>query len=286
MEWFPGARQCPSPNFNERPKDTVIDLLVIHGISLPPGEFGGPFIDQLFCNRLNPCDHPYFVDIAALQVSSHLLIRRDGTLVQYVPFSKRAWHAGVSSWQGDDDLNSRSIGIEIVNGGHDWPMAGGVLAPYPNAQIEALISLCSDILLRWDIPYNRIVGHSDIAPARKDDPGEHFPWDRLARAGIGKWPLSISDNPAVPPEDGPHLIGRGLGPGDDKKAVGRMQGMLAEIGYGLEPSGVYDSDTEAVVRAFQRRWLQDQVTGWADLRTLQMIGLVHPLFGLADSERQ
>ncbi|MEL7107908.1 MAG: N-acetylmuramoyl-L-alanine amidase [Pseudomonadota bacterium] len=266
----------PSPNFNDRKHP--IDMLVFHYTGM---ETGQQALDRM-------CD-------AEAEVSAHYMIWEDGRVVALVEEEKRAWHAGVSSWQGDDDLNSRSIGIEIVNGGHDWPMAGGVLSPYPNAQIEALISLCQDILLRWDIPYNRIVGHSDIAPSRKDDPGEHFPWDRLARAGIGKWPLSISENPAVPPdvittgralEKGPHLIGRGLGPGDDKKAVVRMQGMLIEIGYGLEPSGVYDTETEAVVRAFQRRWLQDQVTGWADIRTLQMIGLVHPLFLLADSDRQ
>lgn len=258
----------PSPNFNERKHP--IDMLVFHYTGM---ETGQQALDRM-------CD-------PSAEVSAHYMIWEDGRVVTLVEEEKRAWHAGVSSWQGDEDLNSRSIGIEIVNGGHDWPMADGGLAPYPDAQIEALISLCSDILLRWDIPYNRIVGHSDIAPARKDDPGEHFPWHRLARAGIGKWPVSISENPtALALQDGPHLIGRGLGPGDDKKAVGRMQAMLIEIGYGLESSGVYEADTEAVVRAFQRRWLPDRVTGWADIRTLQMIGLVHPLFLLAESERQ
>ncbi len=253
----------PSPNFNDRKHP--VDMLVFHYTGM---ETGQQALDRM-------CD-------PAAEVSAHYMIWEDGRVVQLVGEDKRAWHAGVSSWKGDQDLNSRSIGIEIVNGGHDWPLAGDVLPPYPTAQIEALIELSQGILERWDIPFNRIVGHSDIAPARKDDPGEHFPWDWLAKAGIGKWPLSFSDHPAELPIDastgGPHLIGRGLGPGDDKKAVARMQTMLAEIGYELDPSGIYDSATEFVVRAFQRRWLQDQVTGWADIRTLQMIGLVHPLF--------
>ena len=258
----------PSPNFNDRKHP--VDMLVFHYTGM---ETGQQALDRM-------CD-------PAAEVSAHYMIWEDGRVVQLVGEDKRAWHAGVSSWKGDADLNSRSIGIEIVNGGHDWPLAGDVLPPYPTEQIDALIELSKGILERWDIPFNRIVGHSDIAPARKDDPGEHFPWDRLAQAGIGKWPLSISDNSDEPENDdktgsvlkeGPHLIGRGLGPGDDKKAVERMQTMLAEIGYELDPSGIYDSATESVVRAFQRRWLQDQVTGWTDIRTLRMIGLVHPLF--------
>lgn len=260
----------PSPNFNDRKHP--VDMLVLHYTGMETG--------QAALERM--CD-------AAANVSAHYMIWEDGGVVQLVGEDKRAWHAGVSSWQGDEDLNSRSIGIEIVNGGHDWPLAGGVLPPYPKAQIDALIELCHGILERWDIPARRIVGHSDIAPARKDDPGEHFPWDRLARAGIGLWPLTISDNPLVPPElgstgralkDGPHLIGTGLEPGDQKKAVARMQNMLAEIGYAIERTGTFDTQTEQVIRAFQRRWLQDQVTGHADIRTLHMIGLVHPLYQL------
>lgn len=258
----------PSPNFNDR--KFPIDMLVLHYTGMETGQAA---LDRM-------CD-------AEAQVSAHYMIWEDGRVVQLVGEDKRAWHAGVSSWRGEEDLNSRSIGIEIVNGGHDWPLAGGVLPPYPTAQIEALIELCQGILERWDIPQTRILGHSDIAPARKDDPGEHFPWDRLARAGIGLWPLSISDNPAVPPDvvttgrllKEPQMIGRGLGPGDNKKAVGRMQGMLADIGYGLEPTGVYDEATVAVVRAFQRRWVQDRVTGQADLTTLQRIGFVHIYYG-------
>lgn len=252
----------PSPNFNDRKHP--VDMLVLHYTGMETGQAA---LDRM-------CD-------ASAEVSAHYMIWEDGRVVQLVGEDKRAWHAGVSSWNGEQDLNSRSIGIEIVNGGHDWPLSENVLPPFPSVQIEALIELCTGILGRWDIPGARIVGHSDIAPARKEDPGEHFPWDQLARAGIGVRPLSVSDDPATTDgalKDGPHLIGRGLGPGDDKQAVSRMQGMLAEIGYTIDENGIYDDVTEAVIRAFQRRWLQDQVTGQADLRTLQMIGLVHPLY--------
>ena len=167
-----------------------------------------------------------------------------------------------------------------MNGGHDWPLPGDRLPPFPEVQIDALIKLTHGILDRWDIPQQRIVGHSDIAPARKQDPGEHFPWAKLSRFGIGLWPSSLLDGAtgSAASTKGPQLIGRGLGPGDDKKAVSRLQTMLAGIGYEIEATGTYDKATEAVVRAFQRRWLQDQVTGLADLRTLRMIGLMHPLY--------
>jgi len=254
----------PSPNFNDRKHP--VDMLVFHYTGM---ETGQQALDRM-CDR-------------SAEVSAHYMVWEDGRVVQLVGEDKRAWHAGVSSWKGDEDLNSRSIGIEIVNGGHDWPLPGDVLPPYPQVQIDALIRLTQGILERWDIPQKRIVGHSDIAPARKDDPGEHFPWAQLSRYGIGIWPLSLIDKSSAPGTDraratGPHLIGRGLGPGDDKKAVARLQTMLSGIGYTIEVTGTYDAGTEAVVRAFQRRWLQDQVTGHADLRTLRMIGLVHPMY--------
>ena len=252
----------PSPNFNYRKHP--VDMLVFHYTGM---ETGQQALDRM-------CD-------PEAEVSAHYMIWEDGRVAQLVGEDKRAWHAGVSSWKGETDLNSRSIGIEIVNGGHDWPLPGDVLPPYPQAQIDALIRLTHGILDRWDIPQTRILGHSDIAPARKIDPGEHFPWAQLARYGIGIWPASLIDSSARLDRaraTGPQLIGRGLGPGDDKKAVMRMQTMLAGIGYTLESTGIYDEATEAIVRAFQRRWVQDQVTGLADLRTLRMIGLIHPLF--------
>ncbi|MEL7040961.1 MAG: N-acetylmuramoyl-L-alanine amidase [Pseudomonadota bacterium] len=258
----------PSPNFNDRKHP--VDMLVFHYTGM---ETGQQALDRM-------CDPEG-------AVSAHYMIWEDGRIAQLVGEDKRAWHAGVSSWKGEDDLNSRSIGIEIVNGGHDWPLPGDVLPPYPQVQIDALIRLTHSILDRWDIPQTRIVGHSDIAPARKIDPGEHFPWAHLSRAGIGLWPLSLIDqatgaghatSTSRASSKGPHLIGRGLGRGDDKKAVARLQTMLAGIGYAIDVSGSYDAGTETVVQAFQRRWLQDQVTGHADMRTLRMIGLVHPLY--------
>ncbi|MDJ0922436.1 MAG: N-acetylmuramoyl-L-alanine amidase [Henriciella sp.] len=264
-----------SPNFNQR--KAAIDMLVLHYTGMETG--------QAALERM--CD-------PAAEVSAHYMVWEDGRVFQLVPEEKRAWHAGVSTWQGDEDLNSRSIGIEIVNGGHDFPLPGGVLPPYPTAQIEALIDLVQGILARWDIPAHRIVGHSDIAPARKDDPGEHFPWDRLARAGVGLWPLTRSDNPLIPADVittgqagerlkaiPPSLRGAGLQRGSQKGAVGRMQAMLAIIGYNLPETGVYDAQTEAVVRAFQRRWVPDLVTGNADLETLRLIGLVSTLYKIS-----
>ena len=177
----------------------------------------------------------------------------------------------MSSWQGDEDLNSRSIGIEIVNGGHDFPLPDGSLPPYPMAQIHALIELCHMILRDHQIPESRIVGHSDIAPLRKQDPGEHFPWERLARAGIGIWP-------DVEGTGNTDITGKGLAPGDKSQSVLRMQEHLQRIGYGFKVTGIYDPATESVVRAFQRRWMPEQVTGTADLQTLRRIGVVYALY--------
>lgn len=238
----------PSPNFNDR--KYPVDMLVLHYTGMQTG--------QAALDRMRD---------AAASVSAHYMLWEDGRAVQLVGEDKRAWHAGVSSWQGDEDLNSRAIGIEIVNGGHDWPLAGGSLPPYPSAQIEALIALCSGILARWEIPASRIVGHSDIAPMRKADPGEHFPWDQLARAGIGVWPVSKSEPPAAPPEANT----AGLGPEDTGRFVGQLQSLLSEIGYAAPRSEQFDAQTEACVRAFQRRYVQDRVSGAADPITLQRI---------------
>lgn len=169
--WCQQARRVPSPHHNERAAPDDISLLVVHGISLPPGEFGGPFIDDLFMGRLDPDAHPYFASIHQLRVSAHCLIRRDGELVQYVPFGARAWHAGVSSWQGREACNDFSIGIEL-EGTDD--------TSYTDAQYFVLAGLTRAILVRYPaIGSENIVGHSDIAPGRKTDPGECFQWDRL-----------------------------------------------------------------------------------------------------------
>lgn len=155
----------PSPNFDERPVGTQIELLVIHAISLPPGEFDGHGIEDLFLNRLDASAHPYYAGVAHLKVSAHFLIRRDGALVQFGSCSKRAWHAGVSSWQGRARCNDFSIGIEL-EGSDD--------APFAPAQYDTLVALTR--ALRAAYPIVDIVGHSDIAPGRKTDPGAFFDW--------------------------------------------------------------------------------------------------------------
>ncbi|MES0872913.1 1,6-anhydro-N-acetylmuramyl-L-alanine amidase AmpD [Sinimarinibacterium thermocellulolyticum] len=169
--WLAGARRLPSPNCDARPPRERISLLVIHGISLPPGVFGGPWIDALFRNRLDASAHPYFAEIASLRVSAHLLIRRDGRLTQYVPFSRRAWHAGVSRFGGRERCNDFSIGIELE---------GTDTQPYTTRQYRRLARVIAQIRARYPaITPSRIVGHSDIAPGRKTDPGPSFDWQRL-----------------------------------------------------------------------------------------------------------
>ena len=246
--------QSPSPNFNDR--KAPVDMLVLHYTGMETG--------QAALERM--------LDAEA-EVSAHYMIWEDGQVNQLVDEDKRAWHAGVGSWQGDTDLNSCSVGIEIVNGGHNVPLADGSLPPYPDAQIKAVIELSKAIIGRHKIPQARIVGHSDIAPARKEDPGEHFPWKQLAEAGLGLWPTQAEDAPS-----NLHLIGRGLGVGNTGAPVERLQQMLARIGYGLEPSGIYDEETQACVLAFQRRWLQAQLTGQTDLETLRRIMAVEQGF--------
>ena len=165
------ARKVPSPNCDERPENTNINLLVIHAISLPAGEFGGPWIDQLFCNRLTEEDHESFRDICTLQVSAHILIRRTGEMVQYVPFHRRAWHAGESSFQSNERCNDFSIGIEL-EGCDDQA--------FEEIQYQQLAGLTREIMKRYPaITQERIAGHSDIAPGRKTDPGPLFDWERF-----------------------------------------------------------------------------------------------------------
>lgn len=165
------ARQVPSPNCDDRPTDIDIDLIVIHGISLPPGEYGGPWIDALFTNSLDPDAHPYFAGIHQLRVSTHLLIRRDGELVQYVPFHRRAWHAGVSSFEGRERCNDFSIGIELEGTDDE---------PYDSRQYQRLAKVVEALAQAYPkLGYNRLAGHSEIAPGRKTDPGPAFSWSQL-----------------------------------------------------------------------------------------------------------
>lgn len=165
------ARQVPSPNCSERPEGTVIDLLVIHNISLPPGEYGGGHVDALFCNQLDPAAHSYFAEIAHLRVSAHLLIDREGAVTQYVPFDRKAWHAGASTFCGRENCNDFSIGIELE---------GSDFEPFTAAQYEQLARVTGLITAAYPgITPDRITGHSDIAPGRKTDPGPHFNWQQF-----------------------------------------------------------------------------------------------------------
>ena len=168
--WLQPARRCPSPNFNERPTGCAIELLVIHNISLPPGKFGGGHVAALFCNQLDCNADPAFAELAGLTVSAHLLIERDGAVTQFVSFSARAWHAGVSQFRGRDNCNDFSIGIELE---------GTDTAPYTDIQYEQLAHITA--LLQQAFPGivpDHIVGHSDVAPGRKSDPGPAFDWRR------------------------------------------------------------------------------------------------------------
>jgi AmpD protein len=171
------ARLVESPNCDERPADCSPSLIVVHGISLPPGEFGGPWIDQLFTNRLPADAHPYFATIADARVSAHFLIRRDGELVQYVPVTQRAWHAGESNHAGRPRCNDFSIGIELE---------GEDSTPYTEAQYDCLIVLLNTLRSEIASLANaEIVGHSDISPGRKTDPGIAFDWQRLRTRLVG-----------------------------------------------------------------------------------------------------
>lgn len=166
--WLRGVRRIRSPNFDARPEGTRVSLIVIHAISLPPDEFGGPGVIELFTNRLDAAAHPYYATIASLRVSAHFFIRRDGELIQFVPADARAWHAGVSSWRGRERCNDFSLGIELE---------GCDTMPFEDAQYRTLIELLRRLRRRY--PGVEIAGHSDIAPGRKTDPGPLFDWARL-----------------------------------------------------------------------------------------------------------
>ena len=169
-----GAHYLPSPNYDNRPAGAQIDTLVIHAISLPPGEYPGPDIEQFFCNSLDANCHPFYREISGLTVSSHLLIRRNGEVVQFVPLQARAWHAGVSEFQGCARVNDFSIGIELEGSDH---------APFEEAQYLALTAVTRVLRDAYPgITPERIVGHADIAPGRKTDPGSYFNWARYRRA--------------------------------------------------------------------------------------------------------
>lgn len=182
---LPQARWCPSPNFGPRPAGADISLVLVHNISLPPGQFGGPAIEQFFCNRLDANEHPYFQTIAGMQVSAHLLIRRNGEMVQFVSLLDRAWHAGRSCFQGQEECNDFSIGIELE---------GTDEIPFTDVQYQVLADTTNILMAAWpSITGDRVAGHSDVAPGRKTDPGPAFDWTRfhgLLAAASGDAPRS------------------------------------------------------------------------------------------------
>ena len=226
-----------SPNHDER--RAPVDILLLHYTGMRDG--------MAALHRL--CDP------APPRVSAHYVVFEDGEIVQCVAEGRRAWHAGAGSWQGREDVNSRSIGIEIVNPGHEF----GYRA-FPDAQIDAVVNLSRDILARKGLASAAVLAHSDTAPGRKQDPGELFPWDRLAAEGIGLW---------VPPA--PIQAGPVYRPGEEGPPIQALQSLFAMVGYGLRVTGVYDAATEAVVTAFQRHWRQERVDGIADASTLRTL---------------
>lgn len=234
-----GAVPRASPNFGVRRGVDRPDAVVLHYTGMATG--------QLAEDRL--CD-------PASEVSAHYVVHEDGRVVQLVAEAGRAWHAGRSLWAGQDDLNSRSIGVEVVNAGHGPDLSLGT-PDYPSAQVDALVTLLRGILRRHGIAPARVLAHSDVSPGRKVDPGERFPWAVLARHGLA---LHVAPAPLG-------LVGPGLGPGDAGAAVRGLQGRLAQAGYGLAASGRFDDATAAVVAAFQRRHRPERVDGVADAST-------------------
>jgi N-acetylmuramoyl-L-alanine amidase len=230
------SRFVASPNHGPRRGPGRPNCLILHYTGMPTGEAA---LDLL-------------VDPAS-EVSAHYLIWEDGRIDQLVAEDRRAWHAGKAIWKGESDLNSASIGIEIVNAGHD-----GGLSPFPDRQVAATIALARDLSSRLPIAPERVLAHSDVAPLRKRDPGESFPWEDLWRGGVGHWvppaPLAGGAPLFLHEEEGP--------------PVRALQAMLALYGYGVELSGVYDRLTHAVVMAFQRHFRPERVDGEADASTV------------------
>lgn len=231
-------RDVASPNHEPRHDGRAPDMLILHYT----GMVGAECAVRWLC-------------MPESRVSCHYLVDSDGAVVRMVEEGLRAWHAGVSHWQGESDLNSCSIGVEIHNPGHDHGYPD-----FPDAQMHVVEALCRDILGRHAIPPERVLAHSDVAPARKIDPGERFDWRRLAGAGIGHW---------VPPA--PIAGDAGFGPGDQSEDVRRLQRRLARYGYGIAETGRYDRATEQVVVAVQRHWRQEKVDGRADRSTVQTL---------------
>ena len=241
----------PSPNHNMRRGGAEPDMLLLHYTGMP---------DALGAlERL--CD-------PASEVSCHYFVFEDGRIVQLVAEARRAWHAGIAVWAGEQDINSCSIGVEIANPGHD-----GGYPDFPEAQMQAVEALCRDIVERRAIAPQRVLAHSDVAPRRKSDPGEKFDWARLARAGVGLWI-----------EPAPILTGDDLGPGDAGPVIAGLQRDLVRFGYALTVNAVFDEATGDVVAAFQRHFRQVKVDGRADSSTIETLrSLLQQVLGEIDS---
>ena len=247
---YPDARTVPSPNHGERADGRAPDMIILHYTGM---ETAAAALDWL-CREES-------------QVSSHYFVHEDGRIDQLVSETRRAWHAGKSSWKGETDINSRSIGIEIANAGHP-----GGLPNFPSEQIDAVAKLCRNCGERWSVAPERVLAHSDIAPIRKVDPGENFPWERLHREGVGHWV-----------EAAPIGGGRFFQRGDQGQPVEAVQTMLSLYGYAVEATGIFCEKTEGVVAAFQRHFRQSQVDGIADISTIDTLHRL--LTGLPDFRR-
>ncbi len=235
---FSGATVTPSPNFGPRAGGCAPDMIVLHYTGMPDHEQALSWL----CNQES-------------QVSSHYFVHEDGRVHQLVPERERAWHAGKSRWAGESDINSVSIGIEIANAGHP-----GGLPVFPEAQVQAVARLCRDCGQRWQIAPERVVGHSDVAPVRKVDPGENFPWAGLHAAGVGHWV-----------EPAPVGGGRFFQRGEAGQPIEALQSMLSLYGYDIEMTGTFCDTTMGVVEAFQRHFRPTLVDGIADISTIDTL---------------
>lgn len=229
------VKDTPSPNFDARRGPP--DMLVLHYTGMSTAE-------EAVARLRDP----------ASKVSAHYVVDEDGSILRLVAEERRAWHAGAGAWQGETDCNAASVGVEIVNPGHEFGYRD-----FPEVQIDAVISLVSDIRSRWTIPDARIIGHSDLAPERKQDPGERFPWKRLAAVGHGLWFEPAAERVAA--------LGVPLGVGDEGLGVVVLRAGLHRLGYALTPGGDYDAATRLTVEAFQRHWRPGRVDGVADGET-------------------
>jgi N-acetylmuramoyl-L-alanine amidase len=224
----------PSPNHDARPKGARIDMLVLHYTGMKTAE-------EALARLCDP----------AAKVSAHYTVDTDGVVYRHVPDDRRAWHAGASFWAGEDNVNGRSVGIELVNPGHEFGYV-----PFADKQIASLIDLADDIVKRHRVPARRVLGHSDVAPARKTDPGELFPWKHLADFGIGVWPRSL------PPLRGREPRQRASDPAKPDGAGDDFADALARFGYGVRPA--VDVPLDAVIAAFQRHFRPSCIDGVAD----------------------